>query len=174
MKVVHAVTGTVRGRRDEPMSTTEIYGVKDNGDVVKVGETDQALRGAMFIWTQLGKRYNAGGIMDFSPLWALQDSPQMEANHSLVLKTTFDGAVVMKDEIPKVLAAFSAFDAEFPGSSLPKQADIIERKILHNDDMMGVCWSQTSSLAHAWEVQDDETDAYIPYNVNEQTEHWVV
>jgi hypothetical protein len=148
--------------------------VKANGDVVKVGETEDAFRGAMFIWTQLGKRYNAGSVMDFSPLWELRDTPRMQPNDGLVLDTTFDGAVVMKDDIPKVLEAFAEFNEEFPGSSLPEQADIINREIMNRDDMVGVCWNQTSGIEHAWEVRDTATNDYVPYNVNEQTEHWLV
>ncbi len=112
--------------------------------------------------------------MDFTPLWNLQGTKRMDPNHELVLDTMFAGAVVMKDEIPRVLAAFEAFDKAFPGSSLPEQSEIIRREILERDDRIGVCWNQASGIAHAWEVQIPGSGSYIPYNIREQTEHWVV
>lgn len=156
------------------MSTTEIFGIEENGDVIKVGETEDAFRGAMFIWMQLCKRYKAGGVMDPSPLWELRGTKRLEENDELVLDTTLDGAVVMKPELPRVLAAFKAFDQTYPGSSLPEQAAIIRREILNQSQRIGVCWNQTSGIGHAWEVTESGTASYVPYNVNHQSDHWLV
>lgn len=155
------------------MSTTEIFGIKENGDVVKVGETEDAMRGAMFIWGQLSGEYNAGNVMDFSPLWELCDTPRMKDKDSLVLKTTFDNVVFMQEDIEEMLDAFADFDNKHPGSSLPEQAELIREKILNDDNMIGVCWNQISSIPNAWKVTSPQDNQLEPYNINEQSEHWV-
>jgi len=40
------------------MSFTEIYGVKTDGKVVFIDETENSWHGAMHIWNTLSKKYN--------------------------------------------------------------------------------------------------------------------
>lgn len=156
------------------MSYTEIYGIKKNGDVVFVDETDNAFRGAMHVWNRLCDKYNIPGGMfgGFQDLWKKADTGFLSDAENTVLKSTFDNVVVKKEDIPMLLEAFKEYDEQFPNSSLLAQAHIIKKEILQDDDMIGVCWNQTSVNSNPWTEYDDEADESIPYNVLEGNRHW--
>jgi len=156
------------------MSYTVIYGIKLNGDVVFVSETDNAFRGAMHVWMQLCDKYNISGSLfeGFDELWKIADKGILDQFENIVLKSTFDNVVVMKDNIPMLLDAFREYDKMFSGSTLHEQAEIIEKDILINEDMIGVCWNQTSVNGNPWTDGHDEDDEEIPYNTSNGAKHW--
>lgn len=157
------------------MSETVIYGVKSNGEVEFVGETRNAWRGAMHVWTRLSEAYGIqGGFLGgFEKLWKMADKGRLKDFENTTLKSTFDNVVVWKEDIPKLIAAFKEFEEKYPNSSLWEQAKIIEDDIINDEDMIGVCWNQTSVNRNPWrEGYDEETDEPIPYNVLKGNRHW--
>lgn len=156
------------------MSSTEIYGVKKNGDVVFIAETSNSWRGAMRVWTKLSEKYGIKGSLfqGFSGLWETADTGVLTPAENIVLKSTFDYVIVQKGDIPLLLEAYREYDRIYPGSSLKEQADIIETEIIENDDWIGVAWNQTSINASYWSIAyDEEKDEEIPYNLFEGGSH---
>lgn len=159
------------------MSYTEIYGVKKNGEVIFVGETRNAWRGAMHVWDKLCDKYGiSGGLFSgFENLWKMADKGILTQAENTVLKSTFDNVVVIKGDIPMLLQAFKEFDNQFPNSSLPEQGEIINDEILNDEDMIGVCWNQTSVNENPWtDGYDEDEDEEIPYNVLKGKRHWFI
>lgn len=157
------------------MSNTEIYAIKKNGEPTMAGTTENSFRGGLFIWTKLCEKYNIEGGMfggGFEKLWKLTDTGTLEAFENLTMKTTFDRVIAKKEDIPAILEAFEQFDKAFPGSSLLEQAEIIRNEILNNDEMIAVCWNQTSNTCTQWEPDYDDNDEEIHYNINTNDNHW--
>ncbi|WP_028983311.1 hypothetical protein [Sporolactobacillus terrae] len=157
------------------MSCTEIYGVKSNGEVTFIDETENSWRGGMHVWTKLCEKYGIRGGMfgGFEKLWKMADTGKLLEFENVVLKSTFDNVVAKKEELPILLAAFREYDKQFPNSSLVEQCEIIEKEILKNDEMIAVCWNQTSVNSNPWiEDYNEETDEEIPYNLTTGNKHW--
>lgn len=157
------------------MSYTEIYGVKSNGEVVFIGETKNAFRGAMHVWMKLCDKYGIQGGMfgGYDRLWKMADKGTLSHAENIVLKSTFDNVVVKEEEIPMLLEAFKEYDKQFTGSSLLEQAEIIKEEILNNDEMIAVCWNQTSVNSNPWtDGYDEDKEEDIPYNVLTENRHW--
>ncbi len=157
------------------MSYTEIYGVKNTGEVIFVDEIKNSWRGAMHVWTNLSEKYGIqGGMFDgFQQLWKLADTETLDDFENTVLKSTFDNVVVKKEFIPILLDAFREYENQYPNSSLSEQAEIIEKEILEDDEMIAVCWNQTSVNRNPWrEGYDEDKDEEIPYNILKGNRHW--
>lgn len=176
------------------MSCTVIYKFKKNGDADFIGETHNAFRGAMQVWTLLEKKYlpkytpswafgdksqeysrmscfDKSGMKD---IWGLAEDTRLSEHERIVLNSTFDNVIVFKDEVFKLLAAFRAFEGE---TSLKEQADIIEDAINTDEDLIAIAWNQTSVNSDTWEsdeigLDEDGEEIYLPYNVFKHTGHW--
>lgn len=174
------------------MSYTEIYSFNKKGNAEFLGETKNSWRGAMAIWEILEKkyleplpkpnwmtieRYNEGGYSRTSlsdnglaPIWALYDSDKIDKIYKIVLGTTFDYYIVMKENINEVIEAFENFKGE---TSLKEQAIIIS-EILDDPDVIAIGWNQTSVNGDNWTNYnyDEVIDDHIPYNLYDQNEHY--
>lgn len=108
-----------------------------------------------------------------SEIWALADDPKVPENERIVLHTTFDRALVRKENIQKVIEAFMNFGGE---TSLPEQADIL-KKMIDDPVIIAVGWNQTSVSADNWANEggyDEENDVNLPYNCLTGDKHfWV-
>lgn len=181
------------------MSYTEIFKFKKDGNSELVGETKNAFRSAMFVWRFLEKKYlspyhpawarvlpspNPDGYTRTSDLdaireiWDLGESEKLTAEEKIILLSTFDDVIVMREDIPKIISSFRTFD---PLSSLPEQAEIIEDLYNNDPDMIAIAWNQTSVNGQAWKEWDtsndegeneDTDDQLIPYNIFTNTKHW--
>lgn len=176
------------------MSYTEIYKFKKDGNAECFAEVKNAFRGAMAIWTNVEKRYlpkyiptwamgdtskeysrtsdfMGGGLKE---VWALFDTDKISETDKIVLGSSFDNVVVMKDDLPKLIEAFRNFQGE---TSLKEQADLIENAFKNDDDLLAIAWNQTSVNGDAW--QSDETgldeygdEIYLTYNLLKHDKHW--
>jgi len=174
------------------MSYTEIYKFKNNGDSESIGHTQNAFRSAMAIWCCLEEKYLPPYIPSFilipepgkryyrsmdmigpglKEVWGLFDKKNVSFLDKIVLGTTFDNVIVLKENIPQVLDAFRTFERD---TSLKEQADIIEKELTTDDDLIGIAWHQTSVSGDKWSLgwYNDTTEEYDPYNILKQTEHW--
>lgn len=106
-------------------------------------------------------------------IWELADNKDVPINERIVMYTTFDDALVKRENFSEVIKAFREFGGE---TSLPEQADILER-ILAQNDIIAVGWNQTSVNADTWGNiggYDESTGEYIPYNCLTGNQHfWV-
>ena len=191
------------------MSCTEIYVFKKDGNGEFYGETRNAWRGGMAVWTEMEKRYlqpyipdyvkrcnwyydgmdysNIARILGYEPsrcttlplsnddpmneIWGLYDSDKVSDADKIVLATTFDGCLVKKEDVPKVIEAFKSFGGE---TSLPEQAELLQ-KAFADSDIIAVGWNQTSVNGDTWTNSggyDEEEDEYLPYNCLTMRDHW--
>lgn len=172
------------------MSYTEIYKFKKDGSAIMFAETKNAFRGAMAIWDILDKKYlppffpewaksvgkadkqyyrSSDGTEGLKEVWALYDSGKISETDKIVLGTTFDNVIVMKEDLPKVIEAFRNFEGE---TSLKEQADILEQELKHGE-FLAIAWNQTSVNAGVWQSNErDEDENYLPYNILTMNEHW--
>lgn len=183
------------------MSYTEIYKFNSNGDAEFFNEVPNAWRGAMQIWRTLEKkylpplpkpswmdqedydrkgyyRYQMPPSLDdnkehlLKPVWELFGDDKLTREDKIVLGTTFDGVIVMYENLKDVITAFESFDKNHDTeTSLKQQADIL-KEALADDDLIGVGWNQTSINGDAWEKYIDAKDEPIPYNLMNDMEHF--
>ena len=106
-------------------------------------------------------------------IWELQHDKNIPLHERICLYTTFDEALIKRENIPAVIDAFRKFGGE---TSLPEQADILE-KMLSDPDIIAVGWNQTSVSADNWDTlgeYDEENEENKPYNCLTGKEHfWV-
>jgi hypothetical protein len=175
------------------VSCTELYGLTKNS-VLSIGETKNAFRGAMAIWCILEKKYLPKFIPEWAvalgkqnedhsrisvmtgdgpikEIWGLSNSSKLTKDEKIVLMSTFDNALAKVESIDKLLSAFRNFEGE---TSLKEQADIIEKAIKDNLDIVAIGWNQTSVNGDTWANcnYDEHTDECFGYNLETGHKHW--
>ena len=167
------------------MSYTEIYKIDKTGDVTCHEDIKNSWRGAMAIWGTLENRYLPPYFYpllkkivprfavyepDNNPMrevWDLSKSDIISDADKIVLCTTFNKWIVLKDDFKTVIDAFNSFEGE---TSLKEQAEVI-RSLINDEDCIGVAWNQTSTCSSVWSVYDDEDAEPRLYNIFKDTEH---
>lgn len=181
------------------MSRTEMVAFKQNGEAVLYQEIQNAWRGAMAIWRQLEEKYlppyrppyvpahipleKVEAYIGFKPsrfgmgdeegvreVWNLYERDDVSITDKIVLGTTFDRALVKKEDIPEVIKAFEAFEGE---TSLGEQV-LILTEMLENENVIAVGWNQTSVVQNQWTrvIYNEENDSFLPYNCLTDTKHF--
>lgn len=176
------------------MSCTELFKFNKIGEAEYLGEVKNSFRGAMAVWDILDRKYLSplpkpfwmeqtdydqrgySRICEMSnpqiikEIWNLFNDKKISRCDEIVLGTTFDNVVVMRENINEVIKAFEEFDGE---TSLKLQAEIL-KEALNDDDLIAVAWNQTSVNSDNWcnYSYDDDTDESIPYNILTQDKHW--
>ena len=151
------------------MSYTTVYAAFSDGDMVELGECHNAWRGAMWIWTELAKRYvpgsGDGGHLLFgngyADVWKLADGAAITDGEWYALVSTFDGVLVPSELMLRVADALDAFE---PGTdNLKSQAEYI--RDAHSKGARAIGWLQTSVCCSPWWMPDgDDNDR--PYNID--------
>lgn len=101
----------------------------------------------------------------------LADDPAIPRHERVALFTTFENALVRREHFQEVIDAFRAFGGK---TSLPEQADILEKMLLQ-DDIIAAGWNQTSISGDTWgnaNGYNEETEESIPYNCLTGTRHY--
>lgn len=180
------------------MSCTEINVIKKNGKCEQYSETHNSFRGAMAIWLRMEEKYLPEFIPDWAKrnpqwlvdengqpkrfyrmhqfaenkgkeIWELFSSDKVSRIDKIVLGSTFDWTIVMKENLLELIEAFENFDGI---TSLKEQAEIL-KEISNNKQFIGVCWNQTSVNENKW-IAFEYTDKGKPkpYNILKQTKHF--
>lgn len=180
------------------MSSTEMYLVDGDGDVVHWREFKNSHGGAAAIWSVLTQHYlklDAYAWCEQRVLDRLFDAaPRMDPIDRVVLLSTDDDVMVKRDDVPSLADAFDAFYDRWKAQrvgmvfSLREQAAAM-REALEHEDTQGICWNQTSVNESPWyepmpgETIDgefggesyeeivDEDDCEWGYNINVHTKH---
>jgi hypothetical protein len=173
------------------MSYTEIYKFKKDGNTEFLNETQNAYRGAMAVWNIMDKKYlppyvpkhkiiidieyyyrsfEMGGKA-LGEVWGLFDNGAVSRVDRIVLGSTFDNAIVKKENLEELIKAFREFEGE---TSLKEQADIIEDAFKNDDDLIAIGWNQTSVNGDAWIEYYDENDEAVMYNILSMNKHFDV
>lgn len=165
------------------MSYCEIITFK-NGVPDDRKEFRNAWGGAARIWTALYDLYLKDRTDEYSNwlsdtsgrLWKLVDDARLTDVAKAVLTSTFDRAIVAREHFKRFAADLEAFDEAFPAP---------ENHVSHlwswvkfvsdlGDDVEAVGFYGTSCGEDLFTSYDEETDEYIPYNLNEQQKHFEV
>lgn len=177
------------------MSYTEIYKFKKNGNAELLSEIKNSWRGAMAIWDILDKKYLPKFVPDWAKLlgttdqeyyrtadmmgegikeiWALYKNPNVSEIDKIVLASTFDHVIVLKEHLPHLIKAFREFEGE---TSLKEQAEAIEEALNNDQNLIAIAWNQTSVNCGVWNseettIEDDE-ETHLPYNMLSGNKHW--
>lgn len=158
------------------MSQTIIIPFDKDGNAMLNNEHvfQNAWRGAMAIWLYLLKKYHPQSdpyilmarITDANKLISeLANNPNLEEWEKIVLHTTYDGALVRREELPRVAAAFM----EFPETSSLKAQAVILDLLSKAENISAVGWDQNNICESGWRFADGR-----PYNYNEGNDHYFI
>lgn len=158
------------------MSTTEIYGIEKNGNVVPYGAAQNSWLGGMHVWKTLDEKYGMGGSMmfGFDRTWQAFNTGVYKDYENIVLGSTFDYVIVMKEHFKPLLNSFGKYFAAHPDSNFGEQIEVIKSMEL-DENIIGVAWCQTSVADDLWDFgYDEENDETIPYNIFKGDKHQVL
>lgn len=175
------------------MSSTYIYTVGADGDVLFHSEFRNSWGGAMAVWGVLSEKYlgwQRYSLMtkDLQPLWDLNNDGRLEVWERIVLATTLDQVVIDIAHVPTIALAFERFHEHWApalkGSvfSIGSQAEVLRNIVAEaeSEGWRGVCWNQTSVCGDAWETRgpcgegEDDLEAGVrAYNIDTDEGHWM-
>lgn len=163
------------------MSHTAIHITSESGEVSTIARIHNAWRGAMFIWDTLGKfklhdrsqYWNA--VTNAKDVWELFETKRLNRTERLVLGSTFDRAMVKKENLNSLAREFEEFNSRYNPvgarpNSLSEQADVM-RKAAESDDCYALFWTQTSVSDDVWMVYENEDEPRW-YDITRDTEHF--
>lgn len=155
------------------MSYTEMFGFDKNGNAYDLAEIENSWRGGVAVWDYLYQKYvggkfsmfDASGFKDLNSVFE-----KMQEHEQIVLLTTYDYALIRRENFQQVMDAFYRFGGV---TSLYEQAEVIE-EALNDENCIAIGWNQTSVNGDNWANFGgyDENDEAIPYNLNTGDRHW--
>lgn len=159
------------------MSYTEVFAVKEDGNVTKYGEARNAFGGAMHVWMYLKDKYQVEdvSIFDFGPLWKKVE--ELQETDRWVLMSTFDKVLVSKELLPTLIEHLKTFVQYAPTSTLKEEIDVLERAV-QDEHIQAVGFNQTSVIADMWctpvpeEVEMETGYSTRAYNIHKDKGHW--
>jgi hypothetical protein len=156
------------------MSCTTVYGAFADGDMVELGECQNAWLGAVWIWQKLAERYLWNSFSSDDPLGyksalshmaevcSLADDARLSDAEHYALVSTFDGAMVPPELMAMIADALDNFE---PGTeNLAKQAQLIREAA--NKGARAIGWLQTSVCSSPWYVHQEDTGDYRAWNLD--------
>ena len=147
------------------MSQTEIYSVGHNHCEL-IGEVSNAFRGAMYVWSQIAKKYFS---LEYFPtfdeglqsrIWNAQNEHPLTEAEVTVLTSTMDNVVVKSSDVPRLVKAFEEYAQDNPHSSLGEQAELIKSAELEDNQYVAWCQTSVCDFAFSPEIKDDDTLTY--------------
>lgn len=164
------------------MSSTELFGFKEDGSCISIGDIRNSWRGAMAVWIIIEERYlppyepewAKGYELSYQPtrtirafntpekeqpiyqIWDLFKTDKISKIDKIVLGSTFDKVIVESKNYKELLNAFDNFKGE---TNLKDQANIIRKE---GSDLQAIAWCQ-NTVSDPW-CED--------YNINTGEDHW--
>lgn len=147
------------------MSYTTLYKIDPSGKITEQAEFSNSHRGAAMVWENLWRKYlperqNAlsqkygfkvtSPILDLNEcraVWRLYKDIKIPRFVRSVLLSTFDHAILEKDKFQDFYDDVLKYSGMFAAGSLVEQANAIIE--LNGQDLLGVCWNQTS-VSDTW------------------------
>ena len=168
------------------MSRTEIYAVDAEGNIEFEGECQNAWLGAMHVWKTLASKYGIVKpgeeyrlLLDDSvmkQIWALARDERLPWWERVVHASTFDRAIVLRDDFPRLIEAFEQWVRERPEEAigLACQLDYFKLIVEHERGFRGICWNQTTIGESYWWVRDGsgEDEEGRQFNIDRDAEWW--
>ena len=137
------------------MSNTQILYANEKGWVHPYTDIPNSEEGAFHIWRTLARTYleeeltmeNLSQVSDL--VYAAEIVP---FSIRLVLGSTMDHALVMKDNLGTFINALMVFNSVYPSPNLKSQIRALEA-IERRDGVLAVCWNQNTAVANQWEIK---------------------
>lgn len=185
------------------MSYSSLFVIDEDGDVQDTGKEYRNGHGyAMPVWTYLARKYLKQPGEDahkfwvrwyyegkIEPVFKLKADPRLERWEWIVLLTSFDHALVKKENFQETIEAFRMLHGQYkaiePGNvcHYEEMANDIERMI-GSPEVTGIGWNATSVSEDLWSVRDDcvctacgnehEKEDERHYNVKKDKRHFFV
>ncbi|APF79512.1 hypothetical protein [Vibrio cholerae] len=153
------------------MSCTEIYSISDK-HCYHLGETQNAWRGAMYVWNQIAQKYfGLEGFPHFDEnmrkrVWNANNEHQLTDAEIIVLASTMDRVMVKVADVPRLIKAFEEYGKEHPNSSIGEQAEIIKASELSPEGF--IAWCQTSVTSFHFEpTYIEENDECVYHDLSD-------
>lgn len=149
------------------MSSTEIYLVS-KASCDKAGETRNAWRGAMYVWSDIAKRYfglDSFPMFDESMMrriWNAGNEKPLSDAEKIVLASTMDNVVVKVSDKQRLIDAFDEYAKAHPDSSIGEQSDLIKEHDVGDNEF--IAWCQTTVSEFNFEPECDEDGEIVSYN----------
>jgi hypothetical protein len=148
------------------MSNTSIYAIKQDKQPIFLCECHNAFRGAMYVWNDIATRYfelECFPTFDEkmqSRIWNAGNEKPLTNSEIIVLASTMDGAIVKKECVSKLLAAFREYGEKHENSSIADQSKLIAKKMDIIPEGYSLAWIQTSVCEGWFREFDDDTEEY--------------
>jgi hypothetical protein len=172
------------------MSTCSIV-TFENGKAGKEVEFRNAWGGAAFIWSALFDRYLKNPAIEYhnwlsvsarnngKELWELADREDLSVCERIVMKSTFDYAIVRRIHFEEFCGHLREFVRMYPpvGSALchlVAWADEIERLIVPVAEIEAVGFYGTSCSDNLWFLPAGDDEDYEGYDLNNNDKHFEV
>lgn len=151
-----------------------------NGKPAECLECRNAWGGMAFVWSALFEVYCKDPKVQYDSwlqkperVWTLANNPDLPIALRAVLCSTFDYALVYRDDFKRYAADLRAFTA-WAGTRnvvchLPSWADFIEKC-----DAEAIGHYGTSVADNPWSTFDEQTEAMVPYDLTTGTKHFSV
>ncbi len=110
-------------------------------------------------------------------IWGLFNDDRVLYTDKVVLGSTFDNVIVMRDNIPHLLDCFDCFVSHDTETNLNEQTRLIEDAYHNDEDLIAIAWNQNSVNCDAWisdvcATNEDGEEEHLPYNLNRDKGHW--
>ena len=157
------------------MSYTGTYVINKAGDLLCSEEYRNSHGFCAYIWTALCEKYKIGSWYldeNADKLWKLATNPKLLPCERIALETTFDYAIIRKEDFAQVIAAYHDFEhVHPPGNHVSHLYSIALEmgRYANDDDVVGFCFYQSSLSSNLWEEVDDDD-----YNIYRHSNHHFV
>lgn len=159
------------------MSYMRIFAINKKGDLLEFAVFGNSHRGATLLWDYYSKKFFPNRMYSIicwnekeqGEFWDLVKNPRLSENEKITLYHTYDRVMVKKKNIPRLIEAFNDIGKRMEDSGhLLNQIPSL-KKVIKMNDIIGVCWQQTSISCDAWDdgwVYDSEDDEDgRPFNI---------
>lgn len=161
------------------MSYMALYMINKDGDAICYEEYANSHGYDPYIWTALCHKHNIGTWFvdeNANKLEQLAANPKVPWFERTVLETTFDYAIIRKEDIPKVVSALEKFEEAYHNEGhvnhIPAVISALQK--LANENIIGVCFYPTSTIDNPWVLYNGKEDLSVPYNIFKGTKHHFV
>jgi hypothetical protein len=158
-----------------------MYAFDNNGYSV-VGEYGNAYGWCAYVWNALFEKYVPKEhpydcwLNKADRVWSLAKGDRLSDCEKYTLMSTFDNALVLKKDIPKLIRYFREFEKLYHDPNvvchLVKMAWELERISRVKNGVVAIGWNGMSVGDNPWNIYNEKTDDYDAYSIQDGTKHW--
>jgi len=161
------------------MAYTELYYFNKKGTPKERGIAPQASTGGWKVWFLLKEKYLPDVPYlfrhdEYQKVWDLILDERLEKYEKIILASSFDWAIVYKENFDELIDAFEKFDSEHSWKlNFPEQIKIL-KEIKNNKNAIAIWWNQTSVNCDTWRQIGNRSSHSVLYNIFKENKHFNV